>query len=278
MERPLTILCTPLPAGSSKELEGWRCALEAALEPWLDERQLAHVRRFGRSPNGQTKAREAQQDVLRAALSRLLARAQLVTYAARQTMTANSPLAGPLPQLGMDTQGRPQFPGWRVAFSHSGEAAFCALCPGPADAELASHAMPPHALDAESLLSLPPAPNAFAPSELPRRETGFSQQSINREALRRWTIKEALLKASGLGLGMDPARVPTGGFGQRAGIWHGPMGVFYWRSLPSPGHWLSVAQQVSAKTAFPPEFFRPRVLHQNPTTLLRALSALRQRR
>lgn len=137
--------------------------------------------------------------------------------------------------------------------------------------------MPPHALDAESLLSLPPAPNAFAPSELPRRETGFSQQSINREALRRWTIKEALLKASGLGLGMDPARVPTGGFGQRAGIWHGPMGVFYWRSLPSPGHWLSVAQQVSAKTAFPPEFFRPLVLRQSPTTLLRALSALRPR-
>ena len=58
MEHPLTILCTPLPAGSSKELEGWRCALEAALEPWLDERQLAHVRRFGRSPNGQAEARD----------------------------------------------------------------------------------------------------------------------------------------------------------------------------------------------------------------------------
>ena len=276
MERPLTILCTPLPAGSSKELEGWRCALEAALEPWLDERQLAHVRRFGRSLNGQAKAREAQQDVLRAALSRLLARAQLVTYAARQTMTANSPLAGPLPQLGMDTQGRPLFPGWHAAFSHSGEAAFCALCPAPADAAVA-----PHALDAESLLSPPPSLNAFAPAELPqreaRREAGLSPQSIHREALRRWTIKEALLKASGLGLGMDPARVPTGGFGQRAGIWHGPMGVFYWRSLPSPGHWLSVAQQVSAKTAFQPELFRPLVLRQSPTTLLRALSALRPR-
>ena len=277
MERPLTILCTPLPARSSKELEGWRCALEAALEPWLDERQLAHVRRFGRSPKGLTEAKEAQQDVLRAAVSRLFVRAQLVTYAAQQTTAADSTLAGPLPQLGMDTQGRPLFPGWHAAFSHSGEAAFCALCPGPADAELASHAMLPHALDAESLLSPPPAPNAFAPSELPRRETGFSQQSINREALRRWTIKEALLKASGLGLGMDPARVPTGGFGQRAGIWHGPMGVFYWRSLPSPGHWLSVAQQVSAKTAFQPEFFRPLVLRQSPTTLLRALSALRPR-
>ena len=269
MERTLTILCTPLPAGSSKEMEGWRCALEAALEPWLDERQLAHVRRFGRSPNGQTKAREAQQDVLRAALSRLLARAQLVTYAARQTMTANSPLAGPLPQLGMDTQGRPQFPGWRVAFSHSGEAAFCALCPAPADAAVA-----PHALDAESLLSPPPAPNAFAPAELARREASLSPQSINREALRRWTIKEALLKASGLGLGMDPARVPTGSFGQRAGIWHGPLGIFYWRSLPHPGHWLCLAQQMSAKTDSLPEFFRPLVLRQSPTTLLRALSAL----
>lgn len=280
MERPLTILCTPLPAGSSKELEGWRCALEAVLEPWLSERQLAHVRRFGRSPNGQTEAREAQQDVLRAALSRLLARAQLVTHAAQQAKARSSPLAGPLPQLGMDTQGRPLFPGWHAAFSHSGEAAFCALCPAPADAAVA-----PHALDAESLLSPPPALNAFAPAELPqrearresRREAGLSPQSIHREALRRWTIKEALLKASGLGLGMDPARVPTGSFGQRAGIWHGPMGIFCWRSLPCPGHWLSVAQQVSAQTDFLPDFFRPRVLHQNPTTLLRTLSALRPR-
>ena len=282
MERPLTILCTPLPDGSIIELEGWRRALEAALEPWLDDRQLAHVRRFGRSPNGQTEAGEAQQDLLRAALSRLLARAQLVTHTAQQAKAADSSPAGPLSQLGMDTQGRPLFPGWHAAFSHSGAAAFCALCPAPADTAVAPHVIPPHALDAESLLSPPPAPNAFAPAELARREAqreaSLSPQRINREALRRWTIKEALLKASGLGLGMDPARVPTGGFGQRAGIWHGPMGIFCWRSLPCPGHWLSVAQQVSAQTDFLPEFLRPRVLHQNPTTLLRALSALRQRR
>lgn len=274
MERSLTILCTPLPAGSIKELEGWRCALEVMLEPWLDDRQLAHVRRFGRSPKGQTEAGEAQQDVLRAALSRLLARAQLVTHAAQQAKTARSIIAGPPPQLGMDTQGRPLFPGWRVAFSHSGEAAFCALCPAPADTAVAPHVIPPHALDAESLLSPPPAPNAFSPAELARREAGLSQQGINREALRRWTIKEALLKASGLGLGMDPTRVPTGGFGQRAGIWHGPLGIFYWRCLPCPGHWLSMAQQVSGQTDFLPEFFRPRVLRQSPSTLLRALSAL----
>ena len=274
MKRPLTILCTPLPAGSSEELEGWRCALEAALEPWLDERQLAHVRRFGRSPNGQAEMPGAHQDVLQAALSRLLARAQLVTHTAQQASAANPPLTGPLPQLGMDNQGRPLFHGWHAAFSHSGKAAFCALCTAPADRALATHTIYPHALDAESLLSPPPALNAFAPAELPRRATGLSQQGINREALRRWTIKEALLKASGLGLGMDPARIPTGGFGQRAGIWHGPLGVFYWRSLPCPGHWLGMAQQMSAKTTFRTEFLLPRVLHQNPTNLLRALFAL----
>ena len=130
MERPLTIFCTPLPAGSIIELEGWRRALEAALEPWLDDRQLAHVRRFGRSPNGQAETPEAQQDVLRAALSRLLARAQLVTHAAQQAKTQFSTATGPLPHLGMDTQGCPLLPGWHAAFSHSGEAAFCALCLG----------------------------------------------------------------------------------------------------------------------------------------------------
>ena len=125
MERPLTILCTPLPDGSIIELEGWRRALEAALEPWLDDRQLAHVRRFGRSPNGQAETPEAQQNVLRAALSRLLARAQLVTHAAQQAKAPFSTATGPLPHLGMDTQGRPLLPGWHAAFSHSGEAAFC---------------------------------------------------------------------------------------------------------------------------------------------------------
>lgn len=272
MQRPLRILCTPLPDASSKELEDWRRALEAVLEPWLDERQLAHVRRFGRSPNGQAETPEAQQDVLRAALSRLLARAQLVTHAAQQAKAADSTLAGALPQLGMDTQGRPLFPGWHAAFSHSGEAAFCALCPAPANDMLT-----PHALDAESLLSPPPAPNAFAPAELPRRETGLSQQGSNRESLRRWTIKEALLKASGLGLCMDPAKVPTGSFGQRAGIWRGPLGIFYWRCLPCPGHWLSMAQQGSAKTDFRSDLAQPIVLRQTPSNLLRALFAIRPR-
>ena len=271
MKGPLAILCTPLPEGPITELEHWRRTLEAALEPWLDARQLAHVRRFGHPSCGQAEERNERPKVLRAALSRLLARAQLLTHAAEQAPAQSTGRAAPLPQMGMDAQGRPLFPGWHAAFSHSGEAAFCALCPA-ADAVLA-----PHALDAESLFSPPLAPNAFAPAETPPHGIGLSQQSISREALRRWTIKEALLKASGLGLGMNPAHIPTGGFGQRTGIWRGPLGVFYWRGLPCPGHWLCAAQQVEATTDFRPNIFRPIFLRRSTHALLRGLTALRPR-
>lgn len=171
-------------------------------------------------------------------------------------------LPGP---LRMDDLGRPLLDGWQAAFCHSGPAAFCALqriprtaddawgsggdnpgepapVPQPvphATARLTTRMVPHIALDAEALSSPPPAARAFAPDEA---DMPLPQPFAAREALRRWTIKEALLKAAGLGLSMDPALVPSGGFGRRSGLWRGPCGLMRWRLIPCPGHWLCLAR------------------------------------
>ena len=290
MQHPLTIVYTPLPQGSVDELHMWRCAFGAALEPWLDTRQQEHVSRFGRSAaQTQTAAAPLQTDadrikilgakgngpkflgqegiglkvvglkVLEAALSRLMARAQLITTAA---VHHKDEKAGALPPINMDSHGRPQLEGWRAAFSHSGRAAFCALAP-------AGQNSPALGLDAEALTSPPPHASAFAAHEL-AVPPALPQEYADREALRRWTIKEAMLKAAGLGLGMQPAQIPTGRFGQRAGLWQGPLGPMGWRAVACPGHWLSVAQAGH----IPPVHIK--VLRQNPHSLLRCLADVQQ--
>ena len=82
----------------------------------------------------------------------------------------------------------------------------------------------------------------------------------------RFAVKEALLKAAGLGLGMQPAHIPTGRFGQRAGLWQGPLGTFGWRSIACSGHWLCVALAGHV----PP--MQMTVLRQSPHVLLRRLA------
>lgn len=267
MHYQLTILYTPLPPATMHELRIWRCAFEAALAPWLDARQLEHVRRFGQNTadRGVTGSENAGQKtpgqtVIEAALSRLMARAQLITAAA--------PLraGGPLVQIRMDNRGRPLLDGWQVAFSHSGRAAFCVLVPAGKNADIGLNA-PDIGLDAEALTSPPPHASAFAAHEL-AAPPALPQSVIEREALRRWTIKEALLKAAGLGLGMQPAHIPTGRFGQRSGLWQGPLGTFGWRNVACPGHWLCVA------LAGHVPLVQISMLRQSPHALLRRLAAV----
>lgn len=250
MDHHFIIACAPLPPATPEELLWWRAAFDAALAPLLDARQLAHVRRFGQGERPVDSA-----GALRAGLSRLLARALLVVHAA-DAMAVPEPehaamqkpgrfpdwqtLSGP---LRMDALGRPLLHGWQAAFCHSGLAAFCALRPAhqPAptlDPPLPPQAFPKLAVDAEALSALPPAGRAFAPDEV---GAPLRPPFAARESLRRWTVKEALLKSCGVGLGMDPALVPSGGFGRRAGLWRGPRGPVRWRIIPCPGHWLCMA-------------------------------------
>ena len=254
MPYPLTILYTPLPQGSIAELRLWRCAFEAALEPWLDARQQEHVRRFGREATG---GEVVGQEVTEAALSRLMARTLLITAAATHHKDEKD---GQLPKITMDSRGRPQLEGWRATFSHSGRAAFCALAP-------AGHDDPALGLDAEALTATPPHTSAFAAHEL-AVPPALPQKYADRETLRRWTIKEALLKAAGLGLGIRPAQVPTGRHGQRAGLWQGPLGPLGWRTFACPGHWLCVA----LAGHIPPVHIT--LLRQSPRTLLHRLANL----
>lgn len=275
----IVLLYAPLPQITGRALADWCDYLQKALLPWLGPLQLAHLQAF-----------RAGEAALKARCSRLLARALLVRLVMGAAQTAQtepekaacSPLSATLNHpylsklgfegLGMDHLGRPLLPGWRIAFGHSGLAAFCAarhlkdeqsaaLCRQVSDPEKTTHpreeSRPCLALDAEALNSLPPAGRAFTAEEMcaPLGEAFHA-----RESLRRWTVKEALLKAAGLGLSRDPYLVHSGRYGQRqgqsqfyhkadtfhfAGEGHAEAAPPYrhinWQLVPCAGHWVCVA-------------------------------------
>lgn len=196
-------------------LQGLCARFETRAQGRLAPAQLAHCRRFA-----------GQGAALRARASRLLAR----LLALRML----PPHAG----LDMDDAGRPFVtgaPGWAVAFSHSGHAAFCLLAP-PRETALYPAGSACAALDAEAREALPPGDRAFP---APAVSTA--------PALRRWVLAEALYKA----LGAAPDRwARAAAFAHAAagawppgrwGVWHGEGAVLSWRLLPVPGHWLCAA-------------------------------------
>lgn len=234
----ILVLGAAVPALPEAELRAFCHARETALAPWLGEEQRDHIRRFALSGAA-----------LAARASRVLARGLLLrglSLAAAKTRSFRSEGL----RLQADSAGRPVLPGWAVSFSHSGRAAFCALRPGPA-ANGGRAAAPPRTahlalgLDAEALDSPPPCGRAFADGEIP---TALSATGQCREALRRWTIKESLLKALGAGLARDAARIFGGRCGGRAGRAALDGHCLHWFLLPCPGHWLCLASSAAVSS------------------------------
>ena len=284
-EQHIVLLYSPLPLLAGQALADLCDYLQKAMLPWLGPQQLAHLQAFHTS--------EAS---LKARCSRLLARALLVrlvmgaTQATlkKQEKADASPLSAMLNHpslsclgftgLGMDHLGRPALPGWRIAFSHSGQAAFCAvryqkneqanaLChlhnPEKAAQDRVEN-RPCLAVDAEALANPPPAGRSFTAKET---RAPLDEEFHARECLRRWTVKEALLKAAGLGLSRDPCLVYSGRYGQRRGqsqFYHKsdtlhshtgdhagppPYRNITWQLVPCAGHWVCVATPVQSGQA-----------------------------
>ncbi len=207
------LFCAALPPSLAARLRDWTAAR-------LSPEDTAHGERF-------TDPQAARARLLARALLLLACRhacpalpATLVAMpsgapAFRRLSPEMSP-AG-LPPEGMEAA---------VSFAYSPHAVACGLALGPAGLRLG--------VDLEAVASPPPAPRAFHSDE---------RDATPCEALRRWTVKEALLKAWGTGLTLDPARVSTGRRGQRRGV-SAPFPALpplFWNSLPLPGHWCSFA-------------------------------------
>ena len=110
-EKKILILGAVLPDVSEAGLRALCRIWEATLIPRLAPEQLRHLRRF--APEGAALSARASRLLARLLLLRGL---QILDGASRPDI-----------RLDRDALGRPLLPGWRVGFSHSGQAAFCAL-------------------------------------------------------------------------------------------------------------------------------------------------------
>ncbi len=224
-EQNILILGSALPSVAEAALRSLCRSWEALLAPWLTPQQLCHIRRF--APEGAA---------LSARASRLLARLLLL----RGLQILQGPSRTGL-RLDRDAWGRPLLPGWRVGFSHSGQAAFCALWAERGRSKLherkkertgSGHHVCSDAvwhtglgLDAETLDTPPPAARAFA------EERGGAVSA--RDALRRWTVKEAALKAirpwfRAAATGSARACCASGARACAGGFWPAPRTGFVW--------------------------------------------------
>ncbi len=163
-------------------------------------------------------------------------------------------LAAGLRELGVDPEktlllrapgGRPLLsqPGILISFSYT-DRAHCLLAE---TGELPGEPGP--GLDCEDLRAdFPPPDRVFSDTErraMAEELAGFEGE--DRKArdmsgrLRRWCVKEALLKALGTGLRLDPALADTGPAGSFEGAVRLRGETFVWRSLPLAGGWCALA-------------------------------------
>ncbi len=154
---------------------------------------LRFVRVAGLSPDGALSERET---AVYAAFRMEKRRAEWLAgrLAAKSLLTAASGRRQEECEIGMDRLGRPCCGETLVSISHSGGWALAATKPGSAflGADMEKVEERHHAWYSDY----------FHPSELPSHDPS--------EATRLWTIKEAVLKALGLGLMADPLHVRAG--------------------------------------------------------------------
>ncbi len=134
-----------------------------------------------------------------------------------------------------EPQGRPWVAGCSrpVSISHAGQWAVCGIGQARASGGIGVDVEKIRPLDAEDFRLVFTLPECAA-----IRRAGNPAS----ELIRRWTIKEAVLKASGTGLLADPLRVDTTETGDGAGV--------LWRHLPlAHDYWLTVAGQMHGATA-----------------------------
>ncbi len=133
-----------------------------------------------------------------------------------------------LSQLTIDNHGRPQCAGLCFNFSHTTPYAVCALAPPGWKGRIG--------VDVESVqdLQVHEFYKVFTPEEMTAIK---ATDDHSRELIRRWTIKEAALKADGLGFLADPLAIRTD-FGFTGRLANG----LYWNHLPlDENFWLTVA-------------------------------------
>ena len=218
MRADILLLGAALPPVAEEELRRLCSLWETIAASRLSAAQARHIRRF-----------RLEGEALRARASRL---------AARLLLMRGMEMLGLAPEiLDRDNQGRPLIKGCSASFSHSGQAAFCALAAGE---------NLPLGVDAEARDSAPPAPRAFS--------IDGKNAPTPEDARRRWIVKEALGKALGTGIRGDPALMPAAKRGQRAGVTHCAHCRLAWRILPYPGHWLAVAHKMTGETNLSPHW------------------------
>lgn len=141
-------------------------------------------------------------------------------------------------RLTATTLGAPivNVPGVAVSFSYTEDRACCLIA-------VASQTIRA-GVDWETLRTdaLPPA-STFAPQEAEalRELSALAPSAAAREALRRFSVCEALGKAHGTGLRVNPKRLRTGSTGCRSGRTVLEGTCYAWRCLPFPGSWICLA-------------------------------------
>ena len=153
--------------------------------------------------------------------------------------------------LRSDPHGRPWLDGCTrpISLSHSGRWAVCVI--GHAQSSLGI------GVDVEEIreMSVEDFSMVFTAQE---REAIRGAYDPSSDLIRRWTIKEAVLKAHGTGLLADPLQIGTMG---------GEKGPSHWTHLNlSHGYWLTVAASYS---------FTAALLKPSPQELFEAINILR---